>query len=167
MLTFNQKERLEIAEQWLREIKESPEFKDFEYHPDVALGDCLQGLNELIDEVYEQGYQPWQPPKPEEKAAIVAHIKHENRFRPLHALRDFALGVGVPAIFASGFLALSSFVCMGVSDMDKATGDRMMPTVDWMAASDFLMGATGASLAVGGICILTAVASELEASRHD
>ncbi len=167
MLKFEQKEKLEIVEQYLRSIKESPEFKSFEYYPDVTLGDCLQGLNDLIDEVYEQGYQPWQPPTPEQKAEIVARIKHENRFRPLRVLRDVALGVGVPAIFASGFLALSSFFCMGVSGMDKATNDRLSPQIDWMASGDFFRGAAGASLAVGGISILTAVASELEASRHD
>jgi hypothetical protein len=51
MLTPSQIRKLTLIEAWLEEIKNSPEFRSLEYSPDVALGDSLQGIRELLREV--------------------------------------------------------------------------------------------------------------------
>jgi len=54
MLTPSQIEKLTLIEAWIEEIKDSPEFRSLEYSPDVALGDSLQGIRELLWEIPEE-----------------------------------------------------------------------------------------------------------------
>ena len=63
MLTRSQIERLEIIEQWLEEIAESEEFAELDIHPDVTLGDSLQGVQEVLNAYYPPGYRPPKPTK--------------------------------------------------------------------------------------------------------
>jgi hypothetical protein len=49
MLTTQQKEKLEIIEQWLGEIAQSSEFQRLEYYPDLTLGDALQAVREILN----------------------------------------------------------------------------------------------------------------------
>jgi hypothetical protein len=48
MLTSNQIRRLQATERWLREIRDSKEFKVLNYCPDVTLGDAIQAVDELL-----------------------------------------------------------------------------------------------------------------------
>jgi hypothetical protein len=50
MLTSNQIRRLQTTECWLREIRDSEEFRQLEYYPDVTLSDAIQAVGELLDE---------------------------------------------------------------------------------------------------------------------
>uniref|UniRef100_UPI001E5508C5 hypothetical protein n=1 Tax=Streptomyces clavuligerus TaxID=1901 RepID=UPI001E5508C5 len=49
MLNQNQLRRLEAIDCWLREIRDSEEFSQLEYSPDVMLGDAIQAVGELVD----------------------------------------------------------------------------------------------------------------------
>ncbi|MHC5732639.1 MAG: hypothetical protein ACYTXY_53055, partial [Nostoc sp.] len=49
MLNQNQLRRLEAIDRWLREIRDSEEFRQLEYSPDVMLGDAIQAVGELLD----------------------------------------------------------------------------------------------------------------------
>lgn len=51
MLTSNQIKRLQTTECWLREIRDSEEFRQLEYYPDVTLADAIQAVGELLDEL--------------------------------------------------------------------------------------------------------------------
>ncbi|AUB44090.1 hypothetical protein COO91_10308 (plasmid) [Nostoc flagelliforme CCNUN1] len=44
MLNQNQLRRLEAIDRWLREIRDSEEFSQLEYSPDVMLGDAIQAV---------------------------------------------------------------------------------------------------------------------------
>ncbi|MBH8578251.1 hypothetical protein I8752_35980, partial [Nostocaceae cyanobacterium CENA369] len=48
MLTSNQIRRLQATNRWLREIRDSQEFRQLEYYPDVTLGDAIQAVDELL-----------------------------------------------------------------------------------------------------------------------
>jgi mannose/cellobiose epimerase-like protein (N-acyl-D-glucosamine 2-epimerase family) len=48
MLTSNQIRRLQATERWLREIRDSEEFKVLNYCPDATLGDAIQAVDELL-----------------------------------------------------------------------------------------------------------------------
>ncbi|MBD2359415.1 hypothetical protein H6G41_33380 [Tolypothrix sp. FACHB-123] len=48
MLNQNQTRRLEAIARWLREIRDSAEFKQLEYSPDVTLADAIQAVGELL-----------------------------------------------------------------------------------------------------------------------
>ncbi|MBD2255261.1 hypothetical protein [Nostoc parmelioides] len=50
MLNQNQLRRLEAIERWLKEIRDSKEFMQLEYSPDVMLSDAIQAVGELLDE---------------------------------------------------------------------------------------------------------------------
>lgn len=48
MLNQNQTRRLEAIARWLKEIRDSAEFKQLEYSPDVTLADAIQAVGELL-----------------------------------------------------------------------------------------------------------------------
>lgn len=50
MLTSNQIRRLQTTECWLREIRDSEEFRQLKYYPDVTLSDALQAVGKLLNE---------------------------------------------------------------------------------------------------------------------
>jgi hypothetical protein len=58
MLNQNQLRRLEAVDRWLREIRDSEEFRQLEYSPDVMLGDAIQAVGELLDEHEPYDYKP-------------------------------------------------------------------------------------------------------------
>jgi hypothetical protein len=51
MLTSHQIRCLQTTESWLKEIQSSEEFRQLEYYPDVTLGDAIQAVNELLDDL--------------------------------------------------------------------------------------------------------------------
>ncbi len=50
MLTSNQIRCLQTTECWLREIRDSEEFRQLKYYPDVTLSDAIQAVGELLNE---------------------------------------------------------------------------------------------------------------------
>ena len=54
MLNQNQVRRLEAIDRWLREIRDSEEFKTIDYHPDLMIGDAIQAVGELLNEQSNQ-----------------------------------------------------------------------------------------------------------------
>jgi hypothetical protein len=58
MLNQNQTRRLEAIARWLREIRDSAEFKQLEYSPDVTLADAIQAVGELLQEQDHCDYNP-------------------------------------------------------------------------------------------------------------
>lgn len=61
MLNQNQRRKLETIDCWLREIRQSEEFRQLEYCPDVTLGDAIQAVGELLQEHNHCDYKPASP----------------------------------------------------------------------------------------------------------
>ncbi len=139
MLTRNQIEKLEIMEQWLEEIVESKELAAFDCHADVTLGDSLQGVQEVLNSYYPDGYTP-------PKSAPTLHIR---TVQPWHEkLKDIAfttLGeISGVLIITAALSACTSLFCWGVSDTKNAFGYRNKP--DFAAQSQAYRGLALASI---------------------
>jgi hypothetical protein len=137
MLTRSQIERLEIIEQWLEEIAESEEFAELDIHPDVTLGDSLQGVQEVLNAYYPPGYTP---PKP---------TKYLYNVRPWHEkLKNTAfttLGeISGILVITAALSACTSLFCWGISDTKDAFGYRSKP--DFAAQSQAYRGVAIASI---------------------
>ena len=143
MLKYDQIEKLEIAQEWLEEIVNSPEFSQLDIHPDVTLGDSLQGIEEVLNNHYPFGYEP---PKP---------VKHLYRVRSWQEkLRDHifvTLGeVAVTSLIVAALSGCVSLACWGLSDIDKSVGNPLKP--DFAAASNMYRGLAIASFGLSLGC---------------
>ncbi len=148
MLNRNQIERLEIMEQWLEEIVESEELAELDIYPDVTLGDSLQGVKEILDAYYPEGYTP---PK-------NAPIMHLRVARPWHEkLKSIAfttLGeISGILVITAALSACASVFCWGVSDTKDAFGYRSKPdfTAQSQAYRGLALASIGAALGCGVI----------------
>jgi hypothetical protein len=143
MLTRNQVERLEIIEQWLQEIIESDEWIECDIYPDVTLGDSLQGVQEILNAYYPEGYTP---PKP---------TKHIYKVRPWHEklknVADAALSeISGVLVITAALSACASVVCWGASDAKDGFGYRDKP--DFAAQSQIYRGVALASIGAAFGC---------------
>jgi len=139
MFTTRQIEKLEIIEDWLKEIVESEEFAALDCYPDVTLGDSLQGVQETLNAYYPTGYTP-------PKNSPTLHIRtvrswHEKlKDRLFVTLGDIS---GVLVITAA-LSACASVFCWGASDVKDAFGYRAKP--DFAAQSQIYRGVAIASI---------------------
>ena len=149
MLTRSQIERLEIMEQWLEEIVCSEEFTDLDIHPDVTLGDSLQGVQEVLNAYYPPGYTP-------PKSAPTLHIR---TVQPWHEkLKDIAFTTmgeisGILVITAA-LSGCASLFCWGISDAKDAFGHKQQP--DFAAQSQAYRGLALASVGTALGCSVVA-----------
>jgi len=147
MLKFNQIEKLEIAKKLLEEVVESEEFEQLDIHPDLNLYDSIQGIQEVLDNHYPQGYEP---PKP---------VKHLYRVRPWHEkLKNHVfvtLGeVAGTSLIVTALSGCASIACWGISDIDKSIGNPLKP--DFAAYSQMYKGLAITSLGVSLGCSVCA-----------
>lgn len=144
MLKYDQIEKLEIAQQWLEEIVNSPEFSQLNFHPDVTLGDSLQGIEEVLKDHYPCGYLP---PKFESPKEPYIRSWHEKLRGHIFVL----LGeVAVSSLIVAALSGCVSLVCWGLSDIDKSVGNPLKP--DFAAASSMYRGLAITSLGLSLGC---------------
>jgi len=148
MLKFNQIEKLEIMQKWLEEIVESEEFKDLDFYPDVTLGDSLQGIEEVLTNYYPSGYTP---PRFEDEKPVM-HLRWVKGWR--EKLVDGLSSITITSLLTAAVTASTSIFFWGVSDIDRATGNRLSP--DFAQQSHLYRGAAIASL---GLFLLSGVAA--------
>lgn len=139
MLTNEQIDRLITIEQWLEEIQDSPEFEALDYHPGLTVGDARQAIADLLDAQKPSNFTP-----SEDKPVMRLY-----RVRPWHEkLRDRVfVGLGEVAVTSLIVAALNGcawLTCWGLSDIDKATGNRFKP--DFAAQSQMYRGLAIASV---------------------
>ena len=84
MLNQNQLRRLEAIDRWLREIRDSEEFRQLEYSPDVMLGDAIQAVGELLDEHDHCDSKPLN--FTDTRVAFISRTKASNAHSPCENL---------------------------------------------------------------------------------
>lgn len=142
VLTPNQIKRLELIRNSIINIQDSPEFSRIEYYPDVALGDAVQAIEELIEESNRN-----EPVKP------VLRLTVTRRFN----LTDFLSKGMLTSFFVCGFFACGALFSNGLKEVNR-TRFSIADNVDWESVGEVTTGLSMAALAVSGTCALTAVA---------
>lgn len=171
MLNQNQAEQLGRVEEILREILRSKEYKALDYHPDLTLGDSLQGVSKLLDEYYQEHekqevdlLQQIQSTKADllpqgfERQQTTT-VREQNpdtwRCKVIDGLSVLAIASFLTAIVSSGI----SLFFAGASDLDKASGNRLRP--DFASLS---LGYRGLAIAGVGLFITSAVSAGMIAN---
>jgi hypothetical protein len=148
MLNYTQAEKLEIARTLVHEVIESPEFLEGDYHPDVTLGDSIQGIDEALQTYYPDGYTP--PRGCKRVQTTPMKIPPIKRLR--WGLADMLAALALTSILAAAVSASISVVFWGLSDIDKATGNKFRP--DFAAESHLYRGV---SITAVGVLFLSGV----------
>jgi hypothetical protein len=150
MLNYTQVEKLEIARKLVQEVIDSPEFSQMYFHPDVTLGDSIQGIDETLQTYYPDGYIP---PRVERTPAIERiSIKITPIKRLRWGLADMLASIALGSLLAAAISGSLSVFFWGISDIDKATGNKLSP--DFAAQSHLYRGAAIASV---GMVLLSGV----------
>jgi hypothetical protein len=152
MLNQNQLRRLEAVERWLREIRDSEEFRQLEYSPDVMLGDAIQAVGELLDEHESYDYKPTNFTAPEWHSYLeqkpVMHIRRVKNWRK--KINSFILGaaseVAIVSLVTTSFMLVGTIFCHGVDRIEESRGDQYQPT--WIYNAKIFEGSAIASIAV-------------------
>ncbi|MHC5740186.1 hypothetical protein, partial [Nostoc sp.] len=109
MLNQNQLRRLEAIDRWLIEIRDSEEFKQLEYSPDVMLGDAIQAVGELLDEHDHFDSKPLNFTNSEWHSYLeqkpVMHIRRVKNWREKinSFIQDGASSVAILSLLTTGF----------------------------------------------------------------
>jgi hypothetical protein len=152
MLNLNQRIRLEATDRWLREIRDSEEFKQLEYYPDCTLGDAIQAIGELLDEHDYCNYKPsnftndqchlYLEQKP------IMHIRRVKTWgeKINSFILDAASSVALLSLLTTGFMVVGTIFCHGVDQIEKSRGDEYQPT--WINNALVFEGSAIASIAV-------------------
>jgi hypothetical protein len=148
MLNSTQAEKLEIARILVHEVIESPEFLESDYHPDVTLGDSIQGIDDALQTYYPDGYTPPRGCKKVQTIPMKIHPIKRLRW----GLADTLQTIALTSILAAVVSASISVVFWGLSDIDKATGNKLRP--DFAAESHLYRGVSIASV---GLLFLSGV----------
>jgi hypothetical protein len=125
-------------EQWLEEIAESEELAALDIHPDVTLGDSLQGVQEVLTAYYPEGYTP--PKKDPDLCIELTHPWQKLKNDIFITLSEIS---GV-LIITAALSACTSLFCWGVSDFKGALGYKQQP--DFTAQSNLYRGVAIASI---------------------
>ncbi|MBW4566141.1 MAG: hypothetical protein KME32_34730 [Mojavia pulchra JT2-VF2] len=152
MLNQNQRRRLEAIDRWLREIQDSEELRQVEYCPDVALGDAIQAVGELLQSHEPYDYKPsnftddqwlkYLEQKP------VMHIRRVNNWREKvrSFIQDAAKEVAILSLLTTGFMVVGTIFCHGVDRIEQSRGEEYQPT--WINNGKIFEGSAIASIAV-------------------
>ena len=152
MLNQNQLRRLEAIDRWLIEIRDSEEFKQLEYSPDVMLGDAIQAVGELLYEHEPYDYKPTNFTDSEWHSYLeekpVMHIRRVKTWR--EKINSFILGaaseVAIVSLVTTSFMVVGSIFCHGVDRIEQSRGEEYQPT--WIYNAKILEGSAIASIAV-------------------
>jgi hypothetical protein len=152
MLNQNQLRRLEAIDRWLIEIRDSEEFKQLEYSPDVMLGDAIQAVGELLDfhvhcdsnplNFTDEQWHSYLEQKP------VMHIRRVIPWREKinSFIQDAASEVAILSLLTTGFMVVGSIFCHGFDRIEESRGDQYQPT--WIYNAKIFEGSAIASIAV-------------------
>ncbi|RCJ19230.1 hypothetical protein A6770_32225 [Nostoc minutum NIES-26] len=152
MLTSNHIRRLQATDRWLREIRDSQEFRQLKYYPDVTLGDAIQAIGELLDEHDHCDYKPsnftndqWHKyvePRP------VMHIRRMKTWREKinSFILDAASEVAILSLLTTGFMVVGAIFCHGFDRIEESRGEEYQPT--WIYNAKIFEGSAIASIAV-------------------
>jgi hypothetical protein len=152
MLNQNQLRRLEAIDRWLREIRDSEEFSQLEYSPDVMLGDAIQAVGELLDFHVPYDYKPtnftddqWHSYL-EQKS--VMHIRRVTTWR--EKINSFIQGaaseVAILSLVTTSFMVVGTIFCHGFDRIEESRGSEYQPT--WIYNAKIFEGSAIASIAV-------------------
>ena len=125
MLNQNQLRRLEAIDRWLREIRDSKEFGQLEYSPDVMLGDAIQAVGELLDEHEFYDYKPTNFTDSEWHSYLeqkpVMHIRRVKTVR--EKINSFMLNaassVAIVSLVTTSFMVVGSILCHGFDRIEE------------------------------------------------
>ena len=152
MLHQNQLRRLEAVVRWLREIRDSEEFRQLEYSPDVMLGDAIQAVGELLDEHEPYDYKPTNFTNSEWHSYLeqkpVMHIRRVKTWREKinSFIQDAASEVAILSLLTTGFMVVSTIFCHGVDRIEESRGEEYQPT--WIYNAKIFEGSAIATIAV-------------------
>ena len=152
MLNQNQLRRLEAVDRWLREIRDSQEFRQLEYSPDVMLGDAIQAVGELLDEHEPYDYKPTNFTDSEWHSYLeqkpVMHIRRVIPWR--EKINSFILDavseIAILSLLTTGFMVIGTIFCHGVDRIEESRGEEYQPT--WIYNAKIFEGSAIASIAV-------------------
>jgi hypothetical protein len=152
MLNQNQLRRLGAVDRWLREIRDSEEFRQLEYSPDVTLGDAIQAVGELLDEHESYDYKPKNFTDSEWHSYLeqkpVMHIRRVVTLREKinSFILDAASEVAILSLLTTGFMVVGTIFCHGIDRIEEGRGDQYQPT--WIYNAKIFEGSAIASIAV-------------------
>ncbi|WP_375470446.1 hypothetical protein [uncultured Nostoc sp.] len=152
MLNQNQLRRLEAIDRWLIEIRDSEEFKQLEYSPDVMIGDAIQAVGELLDEHEHCDSKPTDFTDSEWHSYLeqkpVMHIRRVKTWR--EKINSFILNgassVAIVSLVTTSFMVVGSIFCHGFDRIEESRGEEYQPT--WIYNAKIFEGSAIASLAV-------------------
>ncbi|MBD6620432.1 hypothetical protein FNW02_32790 [Komarekiella sp. 'clone 1'] len=152
MLNQNQLRRLEAIDRWLREIRDSEEFRQLEYSPDVMLGDAIQAVGELLDEHEPYDYKPSNFTDSEWHSYLeqkpVMHISRVKTWREKinSFILDAASEVAILSLLTTSFMVVGAIFCHGFDRIESSRGEEYQPT--WIYNAKIFEGSAIASIAV-------------------
>ena len=152
MLHQNQLRRLEAIDRWLREIRDSEQFKQLEYSPDVMIGDAIQAVGELLDEHEHCDSKPLNFTDPEWHSYLeqkpVMHIRRVKTWRKKinSFILDAASSVAILSLLTTSFMVVGTIFCHGVDRIEQSKGEEYQPT--WIYNAKIFEGSAIASIAV-------------------
>ncbi|WP_138505732.1 hypothetical protein [Nostoc sp. PA-18-2419] len=152
MLTSNHLRRLQAIDRWLREIRDSEQFRQLEYYPDVTLGDAIQAVGELLQShddcdynranLTDDQWQEYLEQKP------VMHIRRVKTWREKinSFILDAASEVALLSLVTTSFMVVGAIFCHGVDRIEQGRGEQYQPT--WIYNAKIFEGSAIASIAV-------------------
>ncbi|RCJ42494.1 hypothetical protein A6770_34615 [Nostoc minutum NIES-26] len=152
MLNPNQRRRLEAIDRWLREIRDSEEFRQLEYYPDVTLGDAIQAVDELLQshdycDYNRANFTDDQWLKYLEQKPVL-HIRRVKTWpeKINSFLLDAASEVALLSLVTTSFMVVGAIFCHGVDRIEQSRGEQYQPT--WVNNAKISEGGAIASIAV-------------------
>ncbi|MBD2533019.1 hypothetical protein H6G97_26980 [Nostoc flagelliforme FACHB-838] len=152
ILNQNQLRRLEAIDRWLREIRDSEEFRQLEYSPDVMIGDAIQAVGELLDEHEHCDFKPLNFTYPEWHSYLeqkpVMHIRRVIPWRKKinSFILDAASEVAIMSLLTTSFMVVGTIFCHGVDRIEQSKGEEYQPT--WIYNAKIFEGSAIASISV-------------------
>ncbi|WP_341532318.1 hypothetical protein WKK05_41620 (plasmid) [Nostoc sp. UHCC 0302] len=159
MLNQNQRIRLEAIERWLREIRDSEEFSQLEYSPDITLGDAIQAVGELLDFHVPYDYKPFganatRTNFTDDQWHSYLEQKPVMNFRRMIPWRKeiasfiqcAASEVAILSLLTTSFMVVGTILCYGVDRIEQSRASQYQQT--WIYNAKIFEGIAIASIAV-------------------
>jgi hypothetical protein len=159
MLNQNQLRRLEAIDRWLREIRDSEEFRQLEYSPDVTLGEAIQAVGELLDEQEPDDYSPFganatRTNFTDDQWHSYLEQKPVMNFRRLIPRRKeiasfiqcAASEIAILSLLTTSFMVVGTIFCYGVDRIEQSRASQYQQT--WIYNAKIFEGIAIASSAV-------------------
>lgn len=146
-LTPNQVKRLELIRSSLINIHDSDEFAKLDYQPDCYLGDGIQAIEELLDELNRT-----------EAVKPVLSLTIRRRF----TLTELLSKTMLVSFFVGGFFACGALFSGGVNAVNGVAPKNPVDNIDWQDVNEITTGLSMISLALSGVSALGIAASQIK-----